>query len=50
MNGTGLKAAALDVDTGSGDVELSDVTSENVSIDTGSGSVDLGLHAPRWIT
>ncbi|MBE6010138.1 MAG: DUF4097 domain-containing protein [Lachnospiraceae bacterium] len=42
LNGTGgLTAKAMDLDTGSGNVEIANLTTETLSLDTGSGEVEI---------
>jgi DUF4097 and DUF4098 domain-containing protein YvlB len=49
VEGSGITVQRLDVDTGSGSVDLANVRADDVRVDTGSGSVDLQLatHAPH---
>ena len=43
MTGRGLSAPSLRIDTGSGPIELDEITSEDVYLDTGSGSIQVEL-------
>jgi DUF4097 and DUF4098 domain-containing protein YvlB len=41
-----LQASQIQIDTGSGDIELTSVTSPILMLETGSGSVGADLHGP----